>query len=144
MKSTLNCILAFIALLTFASCQKEIPTKLTGYFYTTDIQISEAQYRLFVDGVDKGPLPYIDQSIEKLTKIDSAMKLQALKLEFMSGTHLVQSKDATGKIVSSSDMYFEFYKNKTKTGVSGSIGASGNASFEKNTEVVIWLAKEPK
>lgn len=131
-------------LFLFAGCQKEIPTKMTGYFYTTDKPSNEEQYRLYLDGVDKGELPYIDVSIEKLTGIDSGMKVNALKLEFMSGRHLVESRKSDGKTVASSEMYFEFYKNKTKSGVSGKIGAGGSAMFNSPHNVAIYLAKEPK
>ena len=139
MKTTIRLLLAMAITFSFASCRKEIPTKMTGYFYTTDIQIDEAQYRLWIDGVDKGSLPYIE--VEKLTSIDSSMKMNALRVEFMSGRHVVQSKNSAGEIVSSSEINFEFYKNRTVSGVSSGIGGSGHARFDKNNEVVIWLSK---
>lgn len=135
---------AFPILFLFAACQKEIPTKLTGYFYTTDLPSDDVHYKLFVDGVEKGDLPYYATRIEKLGSIDSTMKMTALKLEFMSGRHQIQAKDASGKIVSSGEFYFEFYKNKTKSGVTGGIGATGSAMFNSPDEVAILLSKEVK
>lgn len=132
-------------LFLFASCQKkEIPIKLTGYFYTTDLPSDDVHYKLFVDGVEKGDLPYYATRIEKLAGIDSSMKIATLKLEFMSGRHQIQAKDAFGKIVSSGEFYFEFYKNETKSGVTGGIGAIGSAMFNSPDEVAILLAKDVK
>lgn len=145
MKTTLKCILAIVLSFSFASCQKrEIPTKLTGYFYTTDLPSDDIHYKLFVDGVEKGYLPYYGTRIEKLGGIDSTMKITTLKLEFMSGRHQIQAKDASGKIVSSGEFYFEFYKNETKSGVTGGIGATGSAMFNSPDEVAILLAKDVK
>jgi hypothetical protein len=46
-----------LSLILVASCQKEIPTKLSGYFYTTDSSASELPLRLFFDGKEIGNLP---------------------------------------------------------------------------------------
>jgi hypothetical protein len=40
--------------------------------------------------------------------------------------------------------YFEFYKNETKSGVTGGIGAIGSAMFNSPDEVAILLAKDVK
>ncbi|MDI9320377.1 MAG: hypothetical protein QM530_07890 [Phycisphaerales bacterium] len=132
-------------LLIFSSCcHKEIPTKLTGYFYTTDISITEEVIKLYIDGQEKGILPFINRSFTSIDALDSSMKANALKIEFMSGKHLVQSKKSDGSIVSSSEMYFEFYKNKTESGVVSDIGASGSKYFNDPKQVLIWLAANPK
>lgn len=119
-----------------------MPIKMTGYFYTTEILKEGQQLQLFVDGEFKGALPYINMDHSKLTKIDSTIKATTLKLDFMSGRHLVQAKKLDGTMVSSSEMYFEFYKNKTKSGVEGNLGSSGFIRFDPKNEVVIWLASK--
>lgn len=135
---TLFC--AFPILFLFASCQKEIPTKLTGYFYTTDTSSVENAFHLFIDGVDKGILPQVNKPFTEIKKDDSVLKSQALKIDFMSGTHLFQVR-ANGNLVVSAEHYYKFYKNQSKSGVKGSIGASGSLSFDNANEVYVWLAK---
>lgn len=142
MKNTVKFLLAIVISLSFASCQKEIPTKMTGYFYTTDVPTSEVQYRLFVDGVDKGVLPYINQPFETADPNDSTMRANSLKVEFMSGVHLFESRKAEGGLVASSEMEFYFTKNKTGSKVYSPKGASGSKSYNSPQVHLIWLASK--
>lgn len=141
MKNIIKFFCALPILFLFAACQKEIPTKMTGYFYTTDMATNEDEYRLFVDGVDKGILPSINLPFDSADPNDSAFRSQSLKLEFMSGSHLFESR-LNGKLISSSEMNFYFKKGKQGAKVYTPKGASGNKSYENPQVYLIWLASE--
>jgi hypothetical protein len=144
MKKAIATGICALMLIINSSCQKEIPTKLTGYFYTTDSTSSESVLKLYIDGTEKGTLPFINRPFTSIRTLDSDMMASALKIEFMSGKHLVQSKKSDGSIASSCEMYFEFYKNKTKSGVKGDLGAFGSAYYNDPQKVLIWLAGTDK
>jgi len=115
-------LLAFIIILT-NSCQKEIPRKLTGYFYTSDSSSNEAQNLLYVDGKLIGNLPNMNITISAFPSLnDTIFKQNALKLEMLSGTHIIEMRSSAGVTLSQSETYFKFYKNKESTGVKGSMG----------------------
>ena len=141
MKTTLPFLWALSIMLLFAACQKEIPTKMTGYFYTTDMPNNEDEYRLFVDGVDKGLLPSINLPFDSANPNDSAFRSQSLKLEFMSGSHRFESR-LNGKLICASEMDFYFKKRKTGAKIYTPKGASGMKSYDNPQVYLIWLAAE--
>lgn len=128
-------------LFLFAGCQKEIPKTITGYFYTTDVSSNEEEYRLIVDGVDKGTLPSINLPFESADPNDSAFRSQSLKVEFESGKHLFESR-LNGKLICSSEMEFYFKKNKFGSKGYSPKGASGNKSYNDPQVHLIWLASK--
>jgi hypothetical protein len=133
-----------LSLILVASCQKEIPTKLSGYFYTTDSSASELPLRLFFDGKEIGNLPYINQSIETLGSIDSAFKSKTLPFAFMSGKHFIQAKTIKDSVVASAEFSFIFKKNKSEMSTTSPVGASGGFFIDKDKEAAIYLSSTLK
>lgn len=140
MKHQLIGILATILLIINSSCEKQIPTVLTGHFYTTDSSTGDNDIKLWIDGIDKGYLPFINQAFTDSLQIDSTLLQQTLAVSFMSGTHQIQAIKTNGTVIASSKMYFEFYKNKTKSGVQSDIGAAGHILQNNPKRLVIWLS----
>jgi len=114
---------------------------MTSYFYTTDIATNEEEYRLFVDGVDKGVLPSINLPFESANPNDSTFRSQALKLDFMSGKHRFESR-LNDKLVCSSEMEFYFKKRKMGSKIYTPTGASGTKSYDHPQVYLIWLASK--
>ncbi|MBL7711412.1 MAG: hypothetical protein JNL13_03065 [Chitinophagaceae bacterium] len=143
MKKHLFTVAAATLALSLASCDKKddpIPTKLQGYFYTPDSTSSEKPLTLYMDGVKKGYLPYIKASYDRpLDFADPVLKSTALQFEFMSGTHRFESRDAEGKVVSSTTMSFDYYKNGTSGSATSSVGGAGSSST--GTTAVVWLTR---
>jgi hypothetical protein len=144
MKYTLIGLIATTVLIINSSCQKQIPTTLQGYFYTTDSNYSENRLKLLIDGVDKGTLPFINQSFTDSMQLDSNIQDQALIVTFMSGTHQIQTIKSDGSMVASSKIYFEFYEHKTKSGTQSDIGAVGYKLINNTHQVLIWLSTTAK
>jgi hypothetical protein len=143
MNKILSTVAAATLALSFSACDNkgsEIPTKINGYFYTPDTSSSEKPLTLYMDGVKKGSLPYINAPyLQPLDFADARLKSTALQFEFMSGTHRFESRGADGKVASSCVMTFEFYKNEQGGSVTGNIGGAGNST--QGTTAVIWLTK---
>ena len=144
MKYTLIGLFATTILIINSSCQKQIPTTLSAYFYTSDSSYSEHSLKLLIDGVDKGYLPFINQSFTDSIQLDSNMLAQALNVSFMSGTHQIQAIKTDGGIVASSKIYVEFYKHKTKSGIQSDTGAVGYKLINNTQQVLIWLSSQAK
>lgn len=144
MKHQLIAIIAITLLIINSSCEKQIPTALTGYFYTTDSSTSENDIKLWIDGVDKGYLPFINQVFTDSTKLDSSMQSKALSISIMSGDHLIQAKKSDGTVMASSKMYFKFYKHKTNSGIQSDTGAVGYKLMNNTQQVLIWISSQAK
>lgn len=126
MKKALGVFSTILFLFLLSSCQKEIPTKLTGYFYTTTSTKAEDYIVLFIDGEKIGKLPYISTSKEMALSVDdTALIANALKYSMMSGKHSFRAEKSDGKVISLSEVSFLFYKNKTESSSKGNVG--GNA-----------------
>lgn len=119
-----------------ASCgRKEVPTTIHGFFYTPDPSMGpEHPVHLFMDGVDKGVLPYIATTgkDEVLTTKDSVIRTQTLQFDFPSGEHMLEARTTDGKFVCSSRMNVRYYKNGSGSGLGPGIGGGG-ASLDGNT-----------
>jgi hypothetical protein len=127
-------------MLSVASCckDKEIPTTLNGYFYTTDPASSESGLTLYMDGQNKGALPYINTSREMPLSSKDPKISTALKFSFMSGAHFFEARKADGTVVSSARMKFYVSKHKSEGSTTSPIGGAGS-SFENNQTAVIWM-----
>ncbi|GAA4452285.1 hypothetical protein [Rurimicrobium arvi] len=129
MKPSTKTLLMLAATGMLASCtKKEVATTVHGYFYTPDSTVwSENPLHLYLDGVDKGSLPYIggsDWNIP-LTFSSAALESRALKVDFPSGNHIVEARTTSGKTVASSNMSILFYKNEVKSSSTSPIGGAG-------------------
>jgi hypothetical protein len=126
MKNALVVFSTLLFLFLLSSCQKEIPTKLNGYFYTTTSTKAEDYIVLFIDGERIGKLPYINSSKEMPLSVgDTTLTANALKYSLMSGKHIFRAEKPDGKVISLSEVSFLFYKNKTESSTKGNVG--GNA-----------------
>lgn len=118
MKKILSALSLMLLLVSSCKKEKEIPTNMTGYFYTTNSTTPEARLRLFIDGVEKGEMPTIPTDPSLPLKTDDSLLLKnALKIEMLSGTYIVSMRDASGKIITQSKIYHNYYKNSVKSGV---------------------------
>lgn len=126
--------------------EKEIPTMLNGYFYTTDSSSSENPFYLYIDGSKKGVLPYIanKEKYMPLPTTDSNLRSQALQIDFMSGEHLIESRTSDGSIVAASTMSFRFYKNSSKGSTESKLGGGGSMQSDKDKSVSIYVAGDLK
>ncbi|MES2479295.1 MAG: hypothetical protein V4561_09415 [Bacteroidota bacterium] len=126
MKKALVIFSTILFLFLISSCQKEIPTKLTGYFYTSTPTMAEDYIVLFIDGERIGKLPFINISKEMPLSVgDTTLTTNALKYSLMSGKHIFRAEKSDGKVISLSEVSFLFYKNKTESSTKGNVG--GNA-----------------
>lgn len=119
-----------------ASCgRKEVPTSIHGFFYTPDASMGPEQpVHLYMDGVDKGLLPYIagTKKDEPLSADDSIVRTRTLQFDFPSGEHMLEARTTDGKFVCSSRMNVRYYKNGSGGGLGPGIGGGG-ASLDGNT-----------
>lgn len=128
MKKLIGLLSTILFLFLISSCKKEIPTKLSGYFYTTTASNPEDHLILFIDGEKIGKLPYINASKEvPLMPDDSTLLAVGLKHSLMSGKHSFRAERTDGKVISQSETSFLFYCNQTKSSTQGNIGGSGTS-----------------
>lgn len=136
MNTALRFLLLTLMIGTLASCgRKEVPTSIHGFFYTPDASMGpENPVHLFMDGVDKGVLPYIATASkdEALTAKDSIIRTQTLQFDFPSGEHMLEARTTEGTFVCSSRMYVRYYKNGCGGGFGPGTGGGG-ASLDGNT-----------
>lgn len=132
-------MLAIVLLSLVASCHKEeIPTSLSGYFYTPDTKAIEQPLYLFIDGTNKGKLPYIKTTANvPLGFSNPELSSKALQFTFMSGKHIFEARRSDGSVMASATITFAFYKNKTESDIYSNVGGAGNVLAGNKVEA--WL-----
>jgi hypothetical protein len=126
-----------------SSCQKQIPKQIEGYFYTNDLQENEEGLKLYFDGKEEGAIPSLALEVRDISVIDSALKQKTLHKSFMSGKHLIELRTSSGKTLSSAYIYFEYYKHKSKTGMSSAGSEGGTSSmrmFDEKMDAAIMIS----
>lgn len=134
-------MLPLMAIALSSCARKEIPTTIHGYFYTPDASMGPEQpVHLYMDGVDKGLLPYIagTKKDEPLSADDSMVRTRTLQFDFPSGEHTLEARTKDGKFVCASRMYVRIYKDGASSGT-GPVGgyepgtSGSGASYNGNT-----------
>jgi hypothetical protein len=115
MKTCFSVVPPFILMVfLFSHCRKE-NTVYQGYFYSLNSQ-DEARLNLFIDGENKGELPFIKHQAGFTS---DSIKYHALKLPFYSGKHKLEAKDQNGQIRSSGTVSVSKNKSSSRGGVGG-------------------------
>ncbi|MCU0359368.1 MAG: hypothetical protein MUF75_01420 [Bacteroidia bacterium] len=123
-------IMSMVFLAAFSGCKKD-DTIFNGYFYSSQPG-SEGQLWLYLDGSNKGALPFINT--KQIGFTGDSIKKYALPLPIKAGKYKLEVKDQSGTIRAQGK--FKVTTNK----VSSSGGIGGQEVVMENGEVRIGVS----